>query len=93
MYRIRVPARAHFTITAKPSVGDPDLLVYSGRAKSINQTSMVVASSRRKGAKTEVVRLSNSDRRPRSGYVAVRVSDKTSNLLSTYTLSFKRRKR
>ncbi|MDQ3677076.1 MAG: S8 family serine peptidase [Actinomycetota bacterium] len=93
VYRIRVPRRARFRIRLRPRFGDPDLFVYSGKAKSLGDTRKIVARATRGRGKTDSVRLLNR-RRARTLYVAVDVDARSGRTLDAgYQLELRRLKR
>jgi len=94
VYRIRVPRGAQFAVRLRPRFGNPDLFVYSARAKSTSNTSKRLARSARGTKKTDSVKLVNRARRAGTLYVVVDVDDQQSGTLnSAYRLEFQRLKR
>ena len=90
VYRIKVRAGTRARIQLAPSVGDPDLYVFRGGARSVG--SAPLARSRRGGGKTDRATVRNRKGRTATYYVAVGFSDeKRLRLLNArYTLRVSR---
>ena len=89
VYRLVVPARRSVRVTLRPRGGDPDLEVWSSRARSIlGRTGLIGRSNRSRGADSLVIR--NRTRRPQTAYVAVYVDPDIRRLEHTYSLSLRR---
>jgi hypothetical protein len=93
VYRIRVPGKARIKIRLRPTFGDPDLRIYSGRSRSLANGNVIDRSIRGSG-RTDVVDLVNASGDARRAYVVVTVEvDKRGNIDSRYRLEFIRRRR
>ena len=91
VYRIRVPSRAALKILVDPNFGDPDLIVFSGRASTTADTDEIIDRSLRGPRRTDVVRLVNNSRRAQTAFVAVEAAG---DILDTsYRLSVSRESR
>jgi subtilase family protein len=90
VYRIRVPPRFAFRIRVRPTFGDPTLAVFGSHARSIAETSQIIARSSRRGGRTESVGLVNRDRFARAAYVMVAIPDSSAQLNASYRLEFQR---
>ena len=78
VYRIRVRPHSRARVVAEPVFGDPELAGFSSGTKSLSRCtrrrctgSPRLASSRRKGGRTERITLRNRTRRTRTFYVAL----------------------
>jgi len=87
VYRIRIPAGRRVRLTLDPSFGDPDLLVFGARTRSVHKTHSLRSSFKNGGA-TERLSIRNRGRRARTLYAAVGFhSRKTPKILdATYVL-------
>jgi hypothetical protein len=93
VYRIRLPGKAAAAIYLR-SANDPDLTVFSGRARTIADDDEVIDVSRRPAGRTDIVRLVNTAGDPRSAYVAVDVDRASDGSLNAfYTLELRRTRR
>ena len=91
VYRIRVPGRASFRIRLRPTFGDPDLTVFSSRARTIDSRRTIIARSRRGEGRTDAVALVNRGRRAARAYVMVNAAeDFQGNINASYRLRFLR---
>jgi subtilase family protein len=63
VYRAIVPARRSVRFRIYPQFGDPDLDLYSTRARSVTQNTGLLGRSRRSGRKTDTVIFTNRGRR------------------------------
>jgi subtilisin family serine protease len=70
IYKIRLRARSRATVRVAPTLGDPDLYVYSGSAPSVFGTAPV-GRSRRGGERTERILVRNRRERATTFFVAV----------------------
>ncbi|MDP2710211.1 MAG: S8 family serine peptidase [Solirubrobacteraceae bacterium] len=93
VYRIRLPARSQARIRLRPAFGNPDLFIYRSDARSIDQSSRILARSRKAAGQTDAVTVRNTGRSARRYYVAIRVAANRGVSLSTsYRLEFQRTK-
>ena len=97
VYRIRVRRRSRVRVIAKPSFGDPVLAGFSSGTKSLQTCSRNrcrlrprLATSRRKGTRTERITLRNRTGRTRTFYVALFVQPGARALDAGYGLTVKR---
>jgi hypothetical protein len=91
VYRIRLPARSRARIRLRALFGNPNLFVLRGNAKSVSDSSKIVARSRRGTGKTDSVTITNRGRRARRFYVAIPVgNDPAGALNAAYRLEFQR---
>jgi hypothetical protein len=90
VYRIRVPGRFAFRIRVRPTFGDPELTVFSSKARSIDDTRHVLARSSRRGLRTERVDLVNRAGSARGAFVMVSIADTSGQLNTSYRLEFQR---
>ena len=86
VYRIRVPAHRRVKLSVKPRFGNPDIEVYSGRAKRIGTDKYLIAQSLKPGSKTDTVRVVNNSGRTVTGYVRVFIRSGQRSLDAAYTL-------
>jgi subtilisin family serine protease len=70
VYRVKVRARHRVRLTLKPVFGDPDLFVFGPKARSVDKSDPI-ASSSRKGKRTDSLSIRNRSRRTRTFYAAV----------------------
>jgi hypothetical protein len=87
-YRIRIRRRSQVRVIAKPTFGDPVLAGFSSGAKSLR--SRRLATSRRKGSRTERITLRNRTGRTRTFYVALGAQAGARALDAGYRLTIKR---
>lgn len=92
IYRVRIPGRAAVRITVRPSSGDPDLEVYSSRARYIGDRSALIARSRKAGTRADAVEIVNSARSTRAAYIAIEPYDED-YLDARYRLAVRRVRR
>jgi hypothetical protein len=87
VYRVKVRARHKVRVSLSPSVGDPDLFVFDGKARSVFR-SRPVARSTRSGRRTDSATLRNRGRRTTTFYVAIGFSERKQLRLlnASYTL-------
>ena len=71
VYRIKVPGRSRARIQIRPMFGNPDLEVFRAGTRSLRSGGGLVAASRRRGDRTDQVRVRNSARGSRTALVAV----------------------
>ncbi|MFP5364252.1 MAG: S8 family peptidase [Thermoleophilia bacterium] len=91
VYRIRLPARSRARIRLRPRFGNPDLYVFSSKARSVNEDSRILTRSRRTTRRTDSVTVTNRGRSARRYYVAIPVADDAAGALNTsYRLEFQR---
>ena len=89
--RIRMPARALLRIRLRPRSGNPNLAVYRGSARSLDERERLIARSRRSARATDSVRVTNRSRRSATAYVVVDVSTLAGTPLNaSYRLEFQR---
>ena len=74
VYRVRIPARSRLVVFARPRFGDPELAVFRRGARSIRSRRHLVDVSRRRGRRTESVRIRNRSSRAMSAFVALGMS-------------------
>jgi len=86
-----VRKHSRIRIRLKPRFGDPNLYIYSGKAKTLNDSSKVKKHSTRGPGKTDSIRLTNKSH-TRTFYVAVNVSGQGGLLNADYRLQFRRLK-
>jgi hypothetical protein len=70
IYRIKVRAGRRARLTLTPRVGDPDLFVFDGKARSVGSAPSVARSTRR-GRRTDRVTVRNRGRKTTTFYAAV----------------------
>ena len=92
VYRIRLPRRSRARIRLRPSFGNPDLYIFRGSARSIDDDSDIVARSRNGTLKTDAVTIRNTSRSARRFYVVIGLGEAGGGLNSTYSLRFQRTK-
>ena len=92
VYRIRLPARSRAQIRLRPSFGNPDLYVFRGSARSIDERRNIVARSRRPGRTTDAVTIRNPGRGARRFYVAIGLGESGRALNASYRLQLQRLK-
>ncbi|HET8952660.1 MAG TPA: S8 family serine peptidase [Solirubrobacteraceae bacterium] len=97
VYRIRVRKRSKVRVIARPVFGDPILAGFSSGTKSLSKctrtrcrTSPRLATSRRKGSRTESITLRNPSARTRTIYVAVAPQPGGRSLDAAYRLTIRR---
>jgi subtilisin family serine protease len=90
VYRVRVPGRFAFHIRVRPTFGDPELTVFSSRARSIDDTRNVLAHSSRKGRRSETADLVNRAKSARAAYIMVNIAESSRQLNMSYRLELKR---
>jgi hypothetical protein len=98
VYRIRVRKRSRVRVIATPIFGDPVLAGFSSGTKSLARcragrgctTSSRLATSRRKGKRTERITLRNGTGRTRTFYVALGAQSGARVLDAGYRLTVKR---
>jgi hypothetical protein len=97
VYRIRVRARSDARVIARPVFGDPVLAGFSSGTKSLAtctrrrcKSSPRLATSRRKGRRTERITLRNRTSRTRTFYVALGTQRGARALDAGYRLTIKR---
>jgi hypothetical protein len=69
VYRVKVRAGHRLRLSLQPSVGDPDLFVFDGKARSVGSRS--VARSTRSGKLSDTVTVRNRGRKTTTFYAAV----------------------
>jgi hypothetical protein len=86
VYRIKIRAGRRVRLVLQPTFGDPDLLVFGPRTRSVHKTHSLFSSSKSRGAERLTIR--NRGRRTRTLYAAVGFhSRKTPKILdATYVL-------
>ena len=91
VYRVRLRARSRARVRLRATFGNPDLYVFSSRARSVNDDSKILARSRRGTRRTESVRITNRGRSARRFYIAIPVGrDPAGALNASYRLEFQR---
>ena len=97
VYRIRVRRRSRVRVIAKPTFGDPVLAGFSSGTKSLARCSRGrcvsaprLATSRRKGGRTERITLRNRTGRTRTFYIALGAQSGARALDAGYRLTVKR---
>jgi hypothetical protein len=97
VYRVRVRRRSDVRVIAKPTFGDPVLAGFSSGIKSLAKCSRRrcrsaprLATSRRKGGRTERITLRNRTGRTRTFYVALGAQSGARALDAGYRLTIKR---
>ena len=97
VYRVRVRRRSDVRVIAKPTFGDPVLAGFSSGIKSLATCSRRrcrsaprLATSRRKGKRTERITLRNRTGRTRTFYVALGAQSGARALDAGYRLTIKR---
>jgi hypothetical protein len=88
IYRIRVPAGRRAVVQLRTSFGDADLFVFPGSRKTLQGKPL--ATSQKRGRRTDSVTVRNTSGQPRRFYVAIDSASRTS-LNSAYSLNFRRR--
>ena len=91
VYRVRLPARSRARVRLRPTFGNPDLYVFSSRARSVNDASKILSRSRRGTRRIDSVRITNRGRSARRFYIAIPLGrDAGGALNATYRLEFRR---
>ena len=97
VYRIRVRRRSSVRVTAKPVFGDPVLAGFSSGTKELAncrggrcRSTPRLATSRRKGSRTERITLRNRSGRTRTFYVALGPQPGARSLDAGYRLTIRR---
>jgi hypothetical protein len=97
VYRIRVRKRSRARVIARPVFGDPILAGFSAGTKSLSRctrrgckSSPRLATSRRKGSRTERITLRNRTSRMRTFYVALGPQAGARSLDAGYRLTIRR---
>ena len=97
VYRVRVRKHSKVRVSAKPLFGDPILAAFSSGTKSVSKcsrrrctTSPRLATSRRKGSRTERIVLRNRTGRTRTFYVALGPQSGARSLDAGYRLTIRR---
>jgi hypothetical protein len=97
VYRVRVRRGSTVRVIAKPVFGDPVLAAFSSGTKSLARcnrrrctSSPRLATSRRKGSRTERITLRNRTRRTRTIYVALGPQSGARSLDAGYRLTIRR---
>jgi len=87
VYRVKVRAGHKVRISLEPSVGDPDLFVFDGKARSVHSAKAVKRSSR-SGKRTDSVTVRNRGHKTTTFYAAVgfRNGKRLKLLNASYTL-------
>ena len=88
VYRIRIRRRSSVRVIARPSFGDPVLAGFSPGASSLRARRL--ATSRRRGGRTEAITLRNATGRTRTFFVAVGVQRGARSLDAGYGLTIRR---
>ena len=92
VYRIRLPRRSRAQIRLRPGFGNPNLFIFRGSARSINENENIVARSRKTGQATDAVTIRNPGRSARRFYVAIDLGEAGTGLNASYSLVFQRLK-
>ena len=92
VYRIRLPRRSRAQIRLRPVFGNPDLFIFRGSARSIDDEASIVARSRRTGQRTDSVTIRNAGGSARRFYVAIGLGNAGTGLNASYNLQFQRLK-
>ncbi|HEV2786573.1 MAG TPA: S8 family serine peptidase, partial [Solirubrobacteraceae bacterium] len=91
VYRVRLRARSSARVRLRATFGNPDLFVFSSRAKSVNDSSKILARSRRGTRRTDSVKITNRGRSTRRFYIAIPLGrDPAGALNAAYRLEFQR---
>lgn len=91
VYRIRLPARSRARVRLRARFGNPDLYIYRSNAKSVFDSSKILARSRRATRRTDSVKITNRGRSARRFYVVIRVgNDPRGTLNAAYRLELQR---
>jgi hypothetical protein len=88
IYRLRVPAGARVRVTTNPDFGDPDIELFSGAARHIDQRRLVIAKSRHKDRRADQVSYRNRAGTAKTLFVRIFVRGRKS-LDSRYGLQVK----
>jgi hypothetical protein len=88
VYRIQVPARRGALVQLRTVFGNADLFVFPGNRRTLEGKPL--ATSTKKGKRTDSITLRNTSSQPRRFYVAIDSASPTS-LNSAYSLIFRRR--
>jgi len=91
VYRIRLPKRSRAQIRLRPVFGNPDLFIFRGSARTIDETENILTRSRRTGKRTDSVTIRNPGRSARRFYVAIDLGA-GADLNASYNLQFQRLK-
>jgi len=97
VYRIRIRRRSAVRVIARPVFGDPILAAFSSGTRSLSKctrrrckSSPRLATSRRRGSRTERITLRNRSSRTRTFYVAVGPQAGARSLDAGYRLTIRR---
>ncbi len=97
VYRIRIRRHSKVRVTARPAFGDPILAGFSSGTKSLARcnrsrckSSPRLATSRRKGSRTERITLRNRSGRTRTFYVGIGPQSGARSLDAGYRLTIRR---
>ena len=89
VYRVRIPRGRRMRVEVDPRFGDPDLEVYSGRARHVATRRHRIVRSRRGARRTERVSVINRGARTATAYVRVFTSGRGSGLDAAYDLTIR----
>jgi hypothetical protein len=92
VYRIRLPKRSRAQIRLRPVFGNPNLFIFRGSARSIDEDRNIIARSRKTGKQTDAVTIRNPGGAARRFYVAISLGDDGTGLNASYNLHFQRLK-
>jgi hypothetical protein len=88
VYRVRIPGRSRITATARPTFGDPVLVGFAPGTRSVRRDP--IASSRRRGDRTERITLRNRSRRTRTFFLGLGVQRGGRSIDAGYRLTIRR---
>ena len=84
--------RSRAQIRLRPGFGNPDLFIFRGSARTIDDDESIVARSRKTGQKTDSVTIRNPGGSARRFYVAIGLGNAGAGLNASYNLQFQRLK-
>ena len=85
VYAVRIPARTKLRASTTPKFGNPDLAVYSAKAKTVTGSRYRLTRSRTGGKRVDRVVINNTAYKPLRVFLVVSDNDR-SLLNSSYTL-------
>jgi subtilisin family serine protease len=88
VYRVRIPGRSRVTAIARPTFGDPVLVGFAPGTRSVRREP--VATSRRRGDRTERITLRNRRSRTRTFFVGLGVQRDARSVDAGYRLTIRR---
>jgi hypothetical protein len=90
VFRVLLPAHSSVRFLLKPLGGDPDLYLWSSRARTIYSRRGLVRRSIRRGRREESLLVDNPGRASRVGFVSVQIDPSVRVLNAAYRLTVRR---